>query len=55
MRRRIDVNLTEKEEQFLNWLADRDGVDFWEEMKCLFYLQLREEMELYLDEMEEQL
>lgn len=48
--KRINVNLTEKEMQLLQWLADRDGQTVSEELKTLFYLQLREEMELYEDE-----
>ena len=49
--KRIDVKLTEEEHNFLKWLAKRDGVTVNEELKALFYLQLREEMDLYLDEM----
>lgn len=48
--KRINVNLTEKELQLVQWLADRDGQTVSEELKTLFYLQLREEMELYEDE-----
>ena len=49
--KRIDVRLTEEEYNFLKWLANRDRVSISEEMKALFNLQLREEMDLYLDEM----
>lgn len=48
--KRIDVKLTDKELQLVKWLADRDGQTVSEELKTLFYLQLREEMELYEDE-----
>ena len=48
--KRIDVKLTDKEMQLVKWLADRDGQTVSEELKTLFYLQLREEMELYEDE-----
>jgi hypothetical protein len=49
--KRIDVRLTEEEHNFLKWLAKRDNVSLNEELKALFNLQLREEMDLYLDEM----
>lgn len=49
--KRIDVRLTEEEHSFLQWLAKRDGITINEELKALFHLQLREEMELYQDEM----
>ena len=48
--KRIDVKLTDKELQFVKWLADRDDYSVSEELRTLFYLQLREEMELYEDE-----
>ena len=48
--KRIDVKLTDKELQLVKWLADRDDDSVSEELKTLFYLQLREEMELYEDE-----
>lgn len=48
--KRIDVKLTDKELQLVKWLADRDDYSVSEELKTLFYLQLREEMELYEDE-----
>lgn len=48
--KRIDVKLTDKEMQLVKWLADRDGYSVSEELRALFYLQLREEMELYEDE-----
>ena len=50
--KRIDIRLTERELKFLNWLAKRDDQTLSEELKALFYLQLREEMDLYEEEME---
>lgn len=50
--KRIDVRLTEEELHFLKWLAKRDDQTLSEELKALFYLQLREEMDLYEEEME---
>ena len=49
-RRRIDVVLTNEESKFIKWLAKRDKVSAGEEMRMLFNLQLREEMELYNEE-----
>ena len=48
--KRIEVKLTDKEMQLVKWLADRDDYSVSEELRALFYLQLREEMELYEDE-----
>ena len=48
--KRIDIKLTDKEMQLVKWLADRDDYSVSEELRTLFYLQLREEMELYEDE-----
>ena len=50
--KRIDIRLTEREFKFINWLAKRDDQTLSEELKALFYLQLREEMDLYEEEME---
>lgn len=49
-KRNIYVRLTDEEFDFLKWLAERDKVSVSEEMKMLFNLQLREEMELYNEE-----
>lgn len=49
-RRNIDVILTDGEMEFLKWLAKRDNMTVKNEMRCLFNLQLREEMELYNEE-----
>lgn len=49
-RRNIDVILTDGEMEFLKWLAKRDNMTVKNEMRCLFNLQLREEMELYDEE-----
>lgn len=48
--RNMDVMLTDEEFEFLKWLAERDKVTVKQEMRCLFNLQLREEMELYNEE-----
>lgn len=48
--RHIHIVLTEEENGFIKWLAKRDKVTAGEELKMLFNLQLREEMELYNEE-----
>lgn len=48
--KRIEVKLTDKELQLVKWLADRDDYTVAEELRTLFYLQLREEVDLYEDE-----
>lgn len=48
--RHIHVVLNEEENDFIKWLAKRDNVTVGEELRMLFYLQLREEMELYNEE-----
>ena len=48
--RNIKVTLHDEEYDFLKWLAKRDNITVAEEMKCLFNLQLSEEMELYNEE-----
>lgn len=48
--KRIEVHLTKEDVRFVKWLADRDNVSFQRELKQLFYLQLSEEKDLYLEE-----
>lgn len=50
IKKAIHVTLSGEEFDFLKWLADRDGVLVGDEMKMLFNLQLREEMDLYEEE-----
>ncbi|MBQ5926706.1 MAG: hypothetical protein IIX01_02135 [Clostridia bacterium] len=50
IKKAIHVTLSGEEFDFLKWLADRDGVSVGDEMKMLFNLQLREEMDLYEEE-----
>lgn len=38
----------------MKWLAKRDEVTVQEEMRQLFYLQLQEEQDLYIDEFEQE-
>lgn len=46
----IKVGLHDEELDFLKWLAKRDNITVQEEMRSLFFLQLREEMDLYNEE-----
>ena len=50
IKKAIHVTLSGEEFDFLKWIADRDGVSVGDEMKMLFNLQLREEMDLYKEE-----
>lgn len=50
VKRNVDVILTDEEFEFIKWLAKRDKLTIKNEMRCLFNLQLREEMELYNEE-----
>lgn len=52
--RNIKVTLHDEEYDFLKWLAKRDNITVGEEMKMLFNLQLSEEMDLYLEEMQQE-
>jgi len=52
--RNIKVTLHDEEYDFLKRLAKRDNVTVGEEMKMLFNLQLSEEMDLYLEEMQQE-
>lgn len=45
--KRITVNLTEEQMEFIKKLAEHDGCTISEAMQNLFYLQLREEMDYF--------
>jgi len=47
----IEVNLTEEEYKFLKWLARRDDVKYSRELELVFYTELRQLQDLYLEEM----
>lgn len=48
---RIEVTLNDHQQEFIEWMAERDHQSFREELRTIFYLQLREDLELYYEEM----
>lgn len=51
IKRRVEVALTEEEARFIKWLAERDGVTEQQELKQIFYTELQQLEDLYLEEM----
>lgn len=51
MKHRVQITLSDKEDDFVKWLAKRDGVSYQEELQMLFYTELRACRELYEAEM----
>lgn len=51
MNRRVNVYLSDEEDQFIKWLADRDNVSYQDELKQIFYFELEQLQMLYLEEM----
>ena len=49
--KRININLTDKEDQFIKWLAKRDDTSYQKELQIIFQMELDHEMEIYRDEM----
>lgn len=54
VKKRLEIVLDETDETFIKWMAKRSGHTFREELETIFYLQLREDEEYYLDEMREE-
>lgn len=52
--KRITVVLDEIDEKFIKWMAKRDNQTFRQELETIFYLQLREDKDLYLEEMRQE-
>lgn len=50
--KRIDVRLTYKEVELLEWLAKNEDITMQKKMQQIFYNQLQELKDLYLEEME---
>lgn len=48
---RINIVLTDEEEQFVKWMAERDGVSFQRELYQFFEVEFWNCKELYMDEM----
>ena len=49
----VKIILNDEEEKFIKYLAKHDQFTANEELKCLLELQVREEMELYSQQLEE--
>lgn len=50
--KRIDVRLTDKEVELLEWFAKNEGITIQKKMQQIFYNQLQELKDIYLEEME---
>ena len=50
--KRIDVRLTDKEVELLEWFAKNEDITIQKKMQQIFYNQLQELKDLYLEEME---
>ena len=50
-KKRIEVVLTDEQVQFINWMSKRDNVTFQEELQMMFYTELRQCEDLYMEEM----
>lgn len=51
---RISITLTEDEERFVKWMADRDGVSFQRELFQYFDVEFEQCKNLYMEEMEQE-
>lgn len=52
VKKRISVELSEDEYSFIKWLAKRDKVSEQEELNMIFSTELREVIDLYSEEYE---
>ena len=52
MKKRIEVSLEADEIKFIKWMAKRDKVSFQTELQMIFYTELRQCKDLYMEEME---
>ena len=50
--KRINIRLTDKEVELLEWFAGNENITLQEKMQQIFYNQLQELKDLYLEEME---
>lgn len=50
-RKRIEIDLSDEQVQFIRWMSERDNVTFQEELQMIFYTELRQCEDLYMDEM----
>ena len=53
-KKRITLALTDKQAEFLAWLAKRDGINEADELSAIFLMEFDHEYELYKDEMEDE-
>ena len=51
LRKKITVALNEEEQAFIKWLAKRDGLTEQLELQQIFYTELQQLQDLYLEEM----
>lgn len=49
--KRLKIDLTEEDDKFIRWLADRDNVSYSQELRQIFYFELEQLENLYLEEM----
>lgn len=52
MKKRIEISLDANEVKFIKWLSKRDKVSFQAELQMIFYTELRQCKDLYMEEME---
>lgn len=50
--KRINIRLTDKEVELLEWFTGNENITLQEKMQQIFYNQLQELKDLYLEEME---
>lgn len=51
---RINITLTDEEEKFVRWMAQRDGVSFQRELYQFFEVEFWQCQQLYMDEMKQE-
>lgn len=49
--KKMIISLTEQEDDFIKWMAERDNLSYAAELRLIFTTELFHQMELYLDEM----
>lgn len=50
--RRVEVVLSDSEEEFIKWMAKRDKVSFQQELRMIFFVEMYQCIELYKEEMQ---
>lgn len=48
--KRITVNLSDSDAEFVKWYAERDGISFTEELYRMLYVAISDEQMIYGDE-----